>query len=265
MTYKQNLQIAFNKSFKGGISGALSQSINVFLFMWLRTIMNHQYATGNKFIDSGKFLYGEGGIKRFYKGIGWALLLSPMYRLCDVLTNDFCIELFGQKQNMLRSVYSSIMSSGMKTVLLPVDQYKTAIQVNGDIGKRIFIERIKEYGPKVLFRGGVANLIQSNISNYPWWVTYNILQKRIPLHVKCRDSLSGFIATFVSDILSNSLRNIKVRQQQTSQNINDTVKSILNEDGLNVLLFNGLKAKLVCNCLQGTVFTTFLNYIRFKL
>ena len=44
--------------------------------MWLRTTMNYQYRYGTKLGETFSKLYNEGGIRRFYRGIGPALFMD---------------------------------------------------------------------------------------------------------------------------------------------------------------------------------------------
>ena len=42
--------------------------------MWMRTTMNYQYRYGKSTTEALRILYNEGGVRRFYRGIGPALL-----------------------------------------------------------------------------------------------------------------------------------------------------------------------------------------------
>jgi hypothetical protein len=43
----------------------------------MRTIMNYQYRYGGGMVSSAKKLYNDGGMKRYYAGLGAALYVSP--------------------------------------------------------------------------------------------------------------------------------------------------------------------------------------------
>ena len=70
----------FQKALKSGVSGASAMSIQVCSLMWLRTTVNYQYRTGNSLKYSFNNLYKDGGIRRFYRGIGPALFQGPLSR-----------------------------------------------------------------------------------------------------------------------------------------------------------------------------------------
>ena len=50
---------------KSGLSGAAAGFLQVLAFMWLRTVLNVQYANGGDFSNILKELWNEGGIPRF--------------------------------------------------------------------------------------------------------------------------------------------------------------------------------------------------------
>ena len=52
--------------------------------MWLRTTMNYQFKNGGSTISTIKLLYREGGIPRFYRGVGFALINAPLSRFGDI-------------------------------------------------------------------------------------------------------------------------------------------------------------------------------------
>merc|ERR1719230_1942210 len=76
------------KAVAGGIAGMGAQAINVLTLMWMRTIMNYQYRYGGTFPDVVKKLYAEGGIVRFYRGLGPGLIQAPVSRFGDTAAND---------------------------------------------------------------------------------------------------------------------------------------------------------------------------------
>ena len=69
------------------IIGAAAMGIQVCTLMWLRTTMNYQYRHGSTTTEALKKLYGEGGVRRFYRGIAPALLQGPIARFGDTAAN----------------------------------------------------------------------------------------------------------------------------------------------------------------------------------
>ena len=72
----------------GGAAGALAGVIQVLSLMWLRTTMNYQYRYGTSMCAAMRTLYDEGGVCRFYQGVGWALLNTPLARFGDTAANS---------------------------------------------------------------------------------------------------------------------------------------------------------------------------------
>ena len=59
--------------------------------MWLHTALNHQYKHGTTLSSSLRILWGEGGVGRLYRGLPYALMLSPSTRFVDTAANMGCI------------------------------------------------------------------------------------------------------------------------------------------------------------------------------
>ena len=80
LTGSHIFQKAAKKAIGGGISGAIAGVIQVLTLMWLRTTMNYQYRYGTSTGVAMKTLYEQGGLGRFYQGLPWALLQTPLAR-----------------------------------------------------------------------------------------------------------------------------------------------------------------------------------------
>jgi hypothetical protein len=61
-----------------GLSGAFAGSIQVILLMWLRTTMSYQHKYGLSLQQTLRDLYKQGGLRRFYKGIEFAMIQAPV-------------------------------------------------------------------------------------------------------------------------------------------------------------------------------------------
>jgi hypothetical protein len=53
--------------------------------MWLRTTVNYQYRFGTSTGVALRTLYADGGIRRFYRGVGFAVLQVSAGRGCSLL------------------------------------------------------------------------------------------------------------------------------------------------------------------------------------
>ena len=89
-TLPQILAIAGKRALGGGIPGALAGLLQVLSLMWLRTVGNFQMRYGTNMQDTVATLYKQGGIPRFYEGVGFALIQGPLSRFGSTAANDGC-------------------------------------------------------------------------------------------------------------------------------------------------------------------------------
>lgn len=76
-------QLAAKRAFSGGLSGMIAGIVQVCTLMWLRTTMNYQYRNGGTMKEAMSTLYKEGGVPRFYQGVQFAILQTPLSRFGD--------------------------------------------------------------------------------------------------------------------------------------------------------------------------------------
>jgi hypothetical protein len=80
-----DLRGALKRALGGGLSGAAAMVLQVLLLMPIRTIMNYQYRHGTSLSVATKTLYQEGGLGRYYQGMGAALFQGKRLSLLLVL------------------------------------------------------------------------------------------------------------------------------------------------------------------------------------
>ena len=252
---------------KVGFAGAGAMSVQVLSLMWLRTTVNYQYRTGHNMSTSFRNLYQEGGIRRFYRGVGPALIQAPMSRFGDTATNALVM---GQLDAYdlpvwIKTAGASITAASWRLFLMPIDTLKTSLQVNGQSGVQILKDKLKTNGPKVMYNGAGATFTASWVGHYPWFVTYNVLNDSLPkyepdqpIYYKFgRSAVIGFSSSLVSDTSSNAIRVCKTFKQTYPQQITypEIVRKIVTEHSVFDLMFRGLRTKLISNGLQGMMFT----------
>ena len=243
--------------------------------MWMRTTMNYQYANGGSLTNALKALYKEGGIPRFYRGVSFAIVQNPLSRFGDTAANTGILVALGElAPNMPIATQTAFASAGGATwriFLTPVDTFKTTLQVQGAAALDVLKEKVKKGGIPVLYGGAAANFAANWVGNYPWFVTFNYLQARVPKYEGAkqlgRNALIGVCASFVSDCFSNSLRVLKTVKQTSAENIGygEAVKQVLKKDGLAGLFGRGLQTRLLTNMAQSMVFSVFWKAIEAKL
>ena len=82
-----DLGAALKRALGGGLSGAAAMVLQVLLLMPVRTIMNYQYRHGTSLRVATRTLYEDGGVRRYYQGIGAALFQGPIARFGDTAAN----------------------------------------------------------------------------------------------------------------------------------------------------------------------------------
>ena len=210
-------ETAAKKALGGGISGFFAGIVQVLLLMWLRTTMNYQYRNGGSTRDALAALYAEGGLRRFYRGVSFALIQTPLSRFGDTAANTGVLALLADSTLPVgvRTAFASAAAAAWRIGLTPIDTLKTTLQVKGAEGYDQVSAKVKEEGPGVLFQGALANAAASFVGNYPWYLTFNSLNEMLPtfgedLPLKlARTAVLGIAAAGVSDTISNSIRVLK--------------------------------------------------------
>jgi hypothetical protein len=262
------LRNAGRKALGGGIPGAAAMGIQVLSLMWMRTTINYQYRYGLSTTQALKTLYKEGGVVRFYRGLGPALIQGPLSRFGDTAANAGMLALMDDNPKTrdlpvgVKTLAASFSAGIFRIFLMPVDALKTIMQVEGKAGVPALMAKVKAGGPTVLYHGALAASAATFAGHYPWYATYNILNERLPqydeLHKKLmRSAVIGFCASAISDTVSNSIRVIKTTRQTATVTMSypQVVKHVIEKDGLIGLFGRGLKTKLISNGMQGLMFS----------
>lgn len=93
----------------------------------------------------------------------------------------------------------------------------TIKQVEGKHGVMLLRRKLKASGPCALYQGGLAAFFASLIGHYPWFCTYNYLQRTLPAREgTCkfvREAQIGFCSSVIADCISNAFHVVKVCKQ----------------------------------------------------
>lgn len=264
------LNKAYNRAIGGGFAGSSAMIIQITSLMWLRTTMNYQYKYGGGFTNSLKTLYKDGGISRFYRGYSAAIAIGPLSRFGDTASNAYILSLFENSSVpiSIQTLCGSIIASSWRAFLMPIDAIKTTLQVKGKPGLTILKKKMRTHNVFILYNGTIASMCATFVGHYPWFLTYNILNTKLPKYDETyknllRNAFIGFNAAVMSDCCSNSLRVIKTIKQTSKHNISypDIINNIINKDGISDLFGRGLKTRIITNGLQGILFTVCWKYI----
>mmetsp|Transcript_4675 Transcript_4675/g.6922 ORF Transcript_4675/g.6922 Transcript_4675/m.6922 type:complete len:442 (+) Transcript_4675:169-1494(+) len=252
----------------GGLPGAVAGIVQVLTLMWIRTVVNYQYRYAVSFRQAFAALQAEGGIERFYRGVGFALIQNPLAKFGSTAANDMVDVIiekhpwFGQGR---RTVISSIMVAMWRFMLMPIDTCKTVLQVDSNEGFRELMRKVRSGKLHLLYEGAIASALSSSLSHWPWFYVYrkltafcqtnNFLENQSLL----RNAMIGFLASVVSDTTTNVFRVIKTNKQalarKRSVGYTEAIRQILAVDGWKGLFGRGLLSKLLSNAIQSVVFT----------
>jgi hypothetical protein len=100
-----------------------------------------------------------------------------------------------------------------------------------------------------------------------WFGTYNYLDATLPIphtviQILLRGAFIGFVASVISDTVSNSLRVVKTYRQVNEIRIGywAAAKAVIAVDGLQGLFGRGLKTRILANGLQGLMFSVLWKF-----
>ena len=274
------LKKAARRAGEGGLAGAAAMAINVCSLMWIRTTINYQYRYGTNMTTAFKTLYSQGGVLRFYQGLAPALIQGPLSRFGDTAANTgvlAALDAFESTENLnvgVKTMFASVGAALFRILLMPVDTFKTTMQVEGKDGLKKLFAKVKATGPTAFFHGSIAASAATFVGHYPWFATYNYLSEALPRPGKdevllklARSAVIGFCSSAVSDTCSNSIRVIKVYKQANVDPISypEALKRVIAEDGIGGLFGRGLSTKIIANGLQGLMFSVLWKLIDEKL
>jgi len=215
-------------------------------------------------------LLKEGGVRRLYQGVSFAIIQNPLSRFGDTAANVGVLALmdafFPGTPVALKTGLASAGGAAWRFLLTPVDTLKTTLQVKGPEAFALLAKKVAaggRLGFTQLYGGAIANYGANIVGNYPWFVTFNFLQARWPAPKDkggkaLRNAIIGALSSCVSDTVSNSLRVIKtVKQTNADASLSylGVVRSVLAKDGMKGLFGRGLQTRLITNICQSMVFS----------
>lgn len=217
---------ASKKALGFGLAGATAGIVQVISLMWLHTAVTYQYRYGGDLKGALKTLYHQGGLRRLYQGLPFALVQVPLAKFGDTAANVGVLALLDAIPRAaglplaVKSVVASFTSGLWKIFCMPLDTSRTALQVEGKAGFETLKQRVLKQGPGPLYQGSFANLAGHMADDYPWFMTYNLLDGKLPLVPRdrvlvslIRSAFLGLSASCAAGIVSNSFKVIQTTQQ----------------------------------------------------
>ena len=118
----------------------------------------------------------------FYRGVSFALINAPLSRFGDTAANMTaltCLE--DSSLNKAQKTFVGSLGAGLwRLTVIPVDAFKSHLQVHGKDGMKILKGKIKTNGFKTLYNGSSAAFSGTVVGHFPWFYTYNYLQENAP-------------------------------------------------------------------------------------
>jgi hypothetical protein len=139
-----------------------------------RLIPNPPHADGTTTTVALKTLYREGGVRRFYRGVGPALIQGPLSRFGDTAANAGVLTLLNESASTrdlpiaVKTACASAAAGGFRIFLMPVDALKTNMQVEGTQGIPKLMAKVRAGGPSVLYHGAIAAAVATWAGHFPW-------------------------------------------------------------------------------------------------
>mmetsp|Transcript_9123 Transcript_9123/g.27323 ORF Transcript_9123/g.27323 Transcript_9123/m.27323 type:complete len:336 (-) Transcript_9123:30-1037(-) len=255
---------AGRRALGGGVPGAIAMVLQVVLLMWLRTTINYQMRNGGSLLGVMATLYAEGGIARFYSGVGLALFQGPLSRFGDTAANAGVLAVLEGSgvPVALQTVCASAAAASWRFIIAPLDTAKTMMQVEGVKGLEVLAQKVRRNGAGQLWGGAVGSMAATFLGHYPWFATNNLLEARVPpaprgARTLLRRAAIGFSSSVVADFCSNSMRVVKTFVQTSDAPVSylEAAAFIYKNEGIGGLLWRGLAAKILCNGLGSILFS----------
>eukprot|EP00471_Norrisiella_sphaerica_P010668 CAMPEP_0184502798 /NCGR_PEP_ID=MMETSP0113_2-20130426/51252_1 /TAXON_ID=91329 /ORGANISM="Norrisiella sphaerica, Strain BC52" /LENGTH=234 /DNA_ID=CAMNT_0026892131 /DNA_START=334 /DNA_END=1038 /DNA_ORIENTATION=- len=226
-------------------------------------------------METIRALWADGGLFRFYRGYGFAMLNAPIIRGGSTASNQASLTFLDSLDRDIPLWFETVCSASLaaiwKVTFTPLDMLQTTLQVGGSVGKADVAKKIKKQGILVLWHGSSALYASALVGNFSWFAVYNSLNRQWINHEDksrqlIRDGSIGILATFASDVSTNSLEVLKTHRQTTRHSVGyiQAFSEIVGSDGLIGLVTRGLRVRLLTNCFQGAFFTIVWNNLQRK-
>jgi len=258
---------------RNSAAAAVAQASTAPVFSWMVTIMAYQHRHGGGMIQVGRKLYCDGGIRRFYRGMGISLVQVPLLRLGQVASTDVAFENLAPLglPDAAAAAAASVGAAGCRGVLAPLANLSAVQQVHGKEGLRFFKEKVRGR-PSALWSGAGGSMATSVLGHYTWCISHRKLQERLPeppgAHGRdLRNAAVGFLSTSISDLSTNFLRVLTTFQQTEREQIGylTCARRLVAEQGLLGLFGRGLSTRLLASGSQGAVFNVVWKAITQKM
>ncbi|CAM9459647.1 unnamed protein product [Phaeothamnion confervicola] len=266
---------AMRRALNGGLPGAAAGAVQVVTLMWLRTVVNYQSRYGTSLAEALAALYKQGGVRRFYRGVSFAILQNPLSRFGLTAANEAAAVLMENLPPWVpvaaATWAASLMAGLWRLFLTPLDTCKTVLQVEGLGGFAALLAKMRRGDLACLYRGAAAAAAATAVGHWPWYQTYVSLNRRIHVPASLglrllRNAVIGLLASVASDLCSNSIRVLKTTKQAGApydgdMSYWDAARLVMADDGWRGLFGRGLTTRILANGIQSMLFTIVWRYL----
>lgn len=141
------LRVSLARAGSGGLPGAAAGVLQVVTLMWLRTVVNYQCRYGTSIATAATELYRQGGVLRFYRGVSFAIISSPLSKFGMAAANEGAIALTDALPWPVPVAFStwvaSLFAGAWRVMLTPLDTCKTVLQVEGPKGFALLTKKVR--------------------------------------------------------------------------------------------------------------------------
>jgi len=274
LDFRAIFQESLNKAIGGGKAGFIAAIIQVLSLCWLNTALTYQYRYGGDLRSTLKKLLKEGGIPRLYQGATFALIEVPVLKFGVTASNAGVRAFLGTipatdtLPPFMKKAIVSLVAGLWRILCNPVSTLKVTLQAKGLEGLQQLMQNVRKQGVGPLYKGSAANYLTTALGLFPWLMTFDYLNGRVPpvstdqlFLFLLRNAFLGFGASCTSAVVTNFLRVIKTTQQAESLSIAEAVKLVLEKDGMKGLFGRGLKTMFLLKAIQESVFTACWRYL----
>ena len=115
----------------------------------------------------------------------------------------------------------------------------------------------------------MGTVVAQFMGHYPWFLVSNSLEELLAndlfgvsvTSVLIRAAFIGCVSSIVSDAITNSIKVVNTYRQTSDEQLSygETIKRIVQNDGILSLFTRGLGAKMLVNCLNSIIFKVLLK------
>ncbi len=103
-----------------------------------------------------------------------ALAQGPLARFGDTASNTGTLALLNNMeltQNLplgIKTGAASVTAGLFRIFLMPIDTFKTGMQVEGKDGVKKIMNKFRANGPSIFYAGSIASAAATMVGHYPW-------------------------------------------------------------------------------------------------